>query len=149
MDKKFKKDAGRCPVCGKGLAKSKKELLDKLGFDTTQKLELSEKDIKDAFREKAKTCHPDKPNGSPNEFQEIKDAKEELLEMLRDEGSIPNDPLDIKPLEDIMTSQKPKTIQDVIRETPDPIQMYHIKQIVDKMRAQQKPGSACVFCKQK
>jgi len=147
MDKRFKRESGQCPICGKGLAKSKKELLDTLGFDTTQKLELTEKDIKDAFKAKAREHHPDKPSGNPKAFQEIKDAKEELLEILREEGSIPTDPLSISPLESAMS--QPKTMEDIIKETPSPTQIHHIRETVQRIRATRSPNGPCPYCKQK
>jgi DNA repair exonuclease SbcCD ATPase subunit len=147
MDKRFKRESGHCPICSKGLAKSKKELLDTLGFDTTQQLELTEKDIKDAFKVKAREHHPDKPSGNPEMFQEIKDAKEELLEILREEGIIPTDPLSIDPLGSVMS--QPKTMQDIIQETPSPTQIHHIKETIQRIRATRSAGGPCPYCKQK
>ncbi|KAK1742804.1 hypothetical protein QTG54_006401 [Skeletonema marinoi] len=39
----------------------------------------TQKEIKSAYREKAKLFHPDKPGGSAEMFRKIKDAQDELL----------------------------------------------------------------------
>ena len=85
MNKQLKKKAGKCPVCGLGLYKDESALLEKIGLaaDDIEGQSLTEKDVKDAFKKQVKELHPDR-GGDPEEFQEAKEARDELLERLSD-----------------------------------------------------------------
>ena len=84
-----------CPVCGTDMKVTKQELFEKLALDPDKiaKEGLTEKDVKEAYREQAKINHPDK-GGDPDIFQEINEAKDELMDMVKEDL----DPLDINPI---------------------------------------------------
>ena len=134
--KKQKKKAGRCPVCGKELYKTKQALMKKLkmtedSFDT-QSEQVTEEDIKKAFREVCKEVHPDK-GGSPEEFQEVKEAKEELLEMLDGKESLDID-----------------SVEEVSKPLPSLQQVREMRQTVNKIKsAWNSAKDPCPYCKQK
>ncbi len=47
----------------------------------------TQKEIRSAYKEKVKYCHPDKPGGTAEMFRKIKDAQDELLESKRFKSS--------------------------------------------------------------
>lgn len=55
------------------------------------KYPLSEEDIKKSFRQQAKVCHPDSPDGSTEKMQELNEAKEYMIDNL-DEINRKNNP---------------------------------------------------------
>jgi hypothetical protein len=128
--KKHRRQSGKCVVCGKDLALSKDELLKKLGLE--EATEITEEEVKTAYKNQARTHHPDK-GGDPEKFQEINDAKEELLEILEEEG-----PLSIKPLQEVMEEEVP---------TFTPQELHNLRQVVRQMQAKKGPLDPCPVCK--
>lgn len=137
--KKARKQAGKCPICLKDLAPIKDDLLKTLGLDkpTENNEPITEDDIKQAFKNLAKQHHPDKQTGDAEKFQEIRAAKDELLEMIEE------DPLSIRPIGETM--QEAPTPPPQI----DIVQMYHMKQAINRIRATQKIGHPCSYCHQR
>lgn len=150
--KRHKKDAGKCPVCNVNLAKSREELFKKLNLDEDEvtKNGLSESDIRKAFREQALQQHPDK-GGDPETFQELNEAKEELLDIINDEA----DPLGIN------TGESESLFEDESGDRVEKVQRVDTRsqseKFEDGLRALQKlrnikrkhPNSACPYCKKK
>ena len=95
--KSYSKRKGRCPICGANLETSKEELFEQLGLPTESRTTATEQDIKKAFREKVKTAHPDK-GGDPEEFAELNEAKERLIDIVKEDDTTSNDEVEeVKP----------------------------------------------------
>ena len=133
--KKYKKKAGKCPICGQDLAKSKQELFDTLGLDIASVIEngLSLQEVKKAYKEKAKEVHPDH-GGSAQEFQDLSNAKEELVELIEEEL----DPLGLRKIEESSKPVQPTT-KDIH------VAMEAIKNI----RKCYNSNQPCPYCKRK
>ena len=73
----------KCPVCGQNMIANKEELYEKLGIEEENHEDepLTAYDIKNYFKEAAKLHHPDR-GGDPNSFNELREAKEQLLDMV-------------------------------------------------------------------
>lgn len=121
----------RCPVCEKDTSEYKDQLMDTLGLDKNPTEQITEEEIKKAFKDKAKTLHPDK-GGSEEDFQEVKDAKEELINMLNND--------------EIPQSQ---FIEETEKKAPTFQQHQDFKHAVRNLRAQLKPGRPCSYCNRK
>jgi len=124
-----KKHSGRCPICGKGLYKTKEALLKKLGIEK-EDIDgdvLTSEDVKKQYRELVKQFHPDKPGSDPEKFQEIREAKEELLEILATDG-------------DIDLEKKPIPTQEDLTKA---------RQAIHNLRQVNKTCSSCPYCHQK
>lgn len=130
----------RCPVCSKDYHSNKRKLLESLGLDPN--LDPSEKEINQAFREKSKVVHPDKPTGSTSLFEELLDTKEELLEMIGAK----------KPLEEPTIAHQERI--EVAEESNEPFKFtfkekQRLKKSLRNLRLGLKRGSPCPFCKQR
>lgn len=136
-------DDARCPVCSKDYHSNKKRLLESLGLNPD--LDPTENEINKAFRERSKFAHPDKPTGSHELFEEILDAKEELLEMI---GAKPSK-------EDFQVNSH--SHQEVNQEVPPKEEPYQftfkekqkLKKSLRNLRLGLKRGMPCPFCKQR
>ena len=170
--KKHKKQAGRCPLCQKELKVPKEELLKLLELASESGL-ITKQMIKDRYKELSKIHHPDKPTGSQEKFQQITQAKEDLLELLDEEDYFNIDPIeqatnftsssgDSKTNDNSASTsesesstnptpeannQTNSTQQQHNKRTYDYDQYQQIKQTILNMKRQMRPGSPCSYCK--
>lgn len=145
-----RKKKGLCPVCGSNLQVTKQELFETLNIDEEKVKEtgLTEKEVKEAYREAAKKNHPDK-GGDPLLFKELTDAKEELMEMVKEEL----DPLNINPIGDALTRQAMEDFEEPL-EKPKRISHDQLKEVLRsiknlKQAKAMNPNMACPLCKKR
>ena len=141
--------SGQCPVCGACLQVTKQELFEKLNLDEQKVTQegLTEKDVKNAYKEAAKTHHPDK-GGDPTLFQELNEAKEELLDIVREDLDL----LDINPIGQALERQKAEDLaqpQPQKRLTRD--QLKEVIKSIDNLRRAKRanPKDPCPHCEKR
>lgn len=166
--KKHKKKAGRCPLCQKELKMPKEDLLKLLELASDAGL-ITKQMIKDRYKELSKIYHPDKPTGDAEKFQEISEAKEELLDLLSEE-----DFFNIDPIEQVFSTQQATTATSAPNsktsqsstssastekstsysdQQPPESRNYNydqyqqIKQTILNLKKQMRPGIPCPYCK--
>jgi len=120
----------RCPVCQKDILQHKEELIDTLGLDKTAREDITEEEIKKAFKEKARSAHPDR-GGTTEEFQELKEAKDDLLNMINHTSKV----------------EQPKEPREST--TPTFKEHQDFKSALRNLRTQLRPGTPCTYCKRK
>lgn len=138
MNKKSKK----CPVCLQPISRTKQELLDLFNIDQKLSNQLTEKQVKKSYHEKAKQTHPDK-GGSEQEFFELTQAKEELLKMIE-----PTDNLNINPIGNAINRQAKENYNSSTQKQTRQQFIQTLKTISNLRKENARnPLAACPLCK--
>lgn len=147
MNRRGRKKKGLCPVCGTNLQVTKEELFETLNIEEEDIGEgITDELIKKKYKEQARIHHPDK-GGDPSLFQELTDAKEELMDM------IDEDPLNISPIGDALRRQADEMYEEPTA-GPERVTLDQLKEVMKSIRNLKKakaadPNMPCPLCKKR